>query len=412
MNDSVERTLVDWLSEGPDRGPQHGLERALAATRRTSQRPGWTFPARWLPTELTMRPAVPRRAAYLFLIAALIASIAGAAALWVGSQRRTAPPFGPAGNGTILLEVGGRLQAFDPDGSDPRPVEFGLGQVTGPAYSPDGSQLAFFARAGDDGPGSVLVSNADGSDAVNITGDLAVVTPPLSSVAWSPDGSRVAFSSYDKSRQRLYVAATDGSGVSVISDLGADRTFPAWSPDGNWLAYRVEAAADSVLSTHLAIMRPDGSDERRLVSVPRSDASFSGSSWSPDSQRVAYFRSDDLEHVVAVVDLDGTETVVSRPGEDAANPVWSSDGERLAYSRGGLGGAVVVDLRGGSRVQIPPGPADCGVMWAPDGTALVGLGGPDCAGLYRIPLDDPTAATRLPIPSGGVGTTTWQRVAP
>ena len=38
-----------WLQEGPERGPQHGLDRALAATRRVSQRPGWVFPSRWLP---------------------------------------------------------------------------------------------------------------------------------------------------------------------------------------------------------------------------------------------------------------------------------------------------------------------------------------------------------------------------
>ena len=43
MNDHSDRQLSAWLREGPERGPQHGLERALAAARRTGQRPGWTF---------------------------------------------------------------------------------------------------------------------------------------------------------------------------------------------------------------------------------------------------------------------------------------------------------------------------------------------------------------------------------
>ena len=54
MNESIDRVLADWLDEGPEHGPREGLERALAATRRVGQRPGWTLPERWLPMQLTM----------------------------------------------------------------------------------------------------------------------------------------------------------------------------------------------------------------------------------------------------------------------------------------------------------------------------------------------------------------------
>ncbi len=74
MNDSTQRTLVDWLSEGPDRGPDHSLERALAATRRTRQRPAWTFLERWIPMQLAMRPAIVPRPLILLLAAALLAA--------------------------------------------------------------------------------------------------------------------------------------------------------------------------------------------------------------------------------------------------------------------------------------------------------------------------------------------------
>ena len=49
MNERFDAVMADWIREGPDRGPTEGLQRALAATRRVSQRPGWTFPQRWLP---------------------------------------------------------------------------------------------------------------------------------------------------------------------------------------------------------------------------------------------------------------------------------------------------------------------------------------------------------------------------
>ena len=61
MNESMDRVVAEWLHEGPENGPREGLERALAATRRVGQRPGWTFPERWLPMQLTMaRTPSPR----------------------------------------------------------------------------------------------------------------------------------------------------------------------------------------------------------------------------------------------------------------------------------------------------------------------------------------------------------------
>ena len=43
----LDPIVAEWLGEGPEAGPDRGLERALAATRRVHQRPGWTFPGRW-----------------------------------------------------------------------------------------------------------------------------------------------------------------------------------------------------------------------------------------------------------------------------------------------------------------------------------------------------------------------------
>ena len=104
MNETTDRLLVDWLMEGPDRGPIQSLERALAATRRTSQRPGWTILERWSPMQLTMRPAVNLRP-YLVFLAALLLIVAAGALFVIGSQRRTAPPFGLAGNGAMVIGV-------------------------------------------------------------------------------------------------------------------------------------------------------------------------------------------------------------------------------------------------------------------------------------------------------------------
>src|SRR5215475_561322 len=72
MNASTDRpdsALRAWLELGPDRGRPEAIERALAATRRVPQRPGWTFPERWLRVNRALIAAA----------AALIIVISGAA---------------------------------------------------------------------------------------------------------------------------------------------------------------------------------------------------------------------------------------------------------------------------------------------------------------------------------------------
>ena len=140
MTNASDRLLVEWLTEGPEEGPRPALERALAATRRTPQRPGWTFVQRWLPMELTMRRAFLPRPLILILLAALVALVLAGVILSVGSPHRLPPAFGPAANGAILVDVDGQLISMRQDGSDARPIPIGLGLVHSPAFSPDGTR--------------------------------------------------------------------------------------------------------------------------------------------------------------------------------------------------------------------------------------------------------------------------------
>ena len=410
MNESPERLLVDWLAEGPDRGPSHGLERALAATRRTSQRPGWAIPERWLPMQLALRPAFAPRPSLIFLAAAILAATLAGALFVIGSQRHPAPPFGLAANGTIVVGAGSELWLLNADGRDPRQLDIGLGNAVSPVFSPDGTKVAFVTRPAERTPYALFVANADGSEARSVTGGMRVVTSELAGISWSPDSSSLVFQSSDKGRNRLYRVGVDGTGLEAITDRDADRVYPSWSPDGKWLSYKL-TLTDGGWSTHLAIARPDGTGERRLVSETSSKAAFSGSGWMIDSEGIVYFRSSSSGHSVARVDLEGNETLLSRPNmEDAFNPVLSPDGRRVAF--GMQSGAAIVDLDDpSSRVDLPEGLAECGAVWAPDGTVLLGFGF-DCTELYRIPVDDPAAAERIAVPPGSLNSGSWQRLAP
>ena len=156
----------------------------------------------------------------------------------------------------------------------------------------------------------------------------------------------------------------------ALTDKQSNRAWPAWSPDGARLAYQGKPTSEG---SSLMISRPDGSGERTTASIKVFNASFAGAQWAADSQRIAYFRSVSGPHVVAFVDLEGEETVVSLPDEDAVNPVWSPSGRFLAYSVNPTGGFVVDMADQTKRILIRRCSATAAWRWAPDGTALLGL---------------------------------------
>jgi Tol biopolymer transport system component len=411
MNESADRLLVTWLEEGPDRGSPEAVERAMAATRRTTQRPGWTIPERWLPMQLAMRPAVqPAGTRRLFLIVAvaLLALALAATALFIGSRQRIAPPFGPAANGSIVVGVDGHLWLADRNGRDARQLFIGQALASSPTYSPDGTRLAFKSRDVAWNPSSIWVADADGSSARSVTGEFPIVAGDL---AWSADSSAIVFSSSDRGINRLYRVDLRGGPPHALTDRSGDRSSPALSPDGQWLAYQSRATSGPS-RVSLMVSRPDGSAERELVFIPRGGSSYIALQWAPGSDRIAYMRSDPSGHVVATVDLEGNETQVSRPGEDAVNPSWSPDGLRLAYIGSPGTGSFVLDTANPSdRIHIPSAMTDCGIAWSPDGSFLLGIDEP-CTGLYVIPIDDPEAARQIDMPEGLIDFTSWQRTAP
>ena len=114
------------------------------------QRPGWTFPERWLPVADIARtrafaPAPPWR---LIAVALVLIALVLAALFVVGSQRKVAPPFGPARNGEIVYDSAGDLYVGNPDTDASRLLVGGPEVDSAPGWSPDGTRVAFFRDAG------------------------------------------------------------------------------------------------------------------------------------------------------------------------------------------------------------------------------------------------------------------------
>ena len=94
----------------------------------------------------------------------------------------------------------------------------------GPAWSPDGTKIAFETCC--EGNPEIYVMNADGSDRTNLTNH------PVGdgSVAWSPDGTKLAFMSYRTGEPEIFVMNADGSDQTDISNSGASDFGPNWQP--------------------------------------------------------------------------------------------------------------------------------------------------------------------------------------
>lgn len=149
-----------------------------------------------------------------------------------------------------------------------------------PAWSPDGTRLAFRSwRAG--GEGDIWVMNADGSGLRNLTPDpLPGVTDEMRP-AWSPDGSRIAFVSNRGGDVDIWTMRADGTDFRRVTSSPDYDTEPTWSPDGRWIAFRRSAP---VVGSDLMVVAATGGEPRRLALAGEQRQP----SWSPDGSLIAF----------------------------------------------------------------------------------------------------------------------------
>ena len=297
---------------------------AATTIRRARAGPACDAGSPLLRTAIAMRaPRPPRR----------LATLLGAVALLTACDSVTAP-VDPAPTYDLIFVA--RVRGFDElftlplAGGVPQPVFPGEVNAHHPAPSPDGRQVAFFDLADDE----LWVGNRGGARARNVSqfADEIDVMP-----SWSPDGARIAFTSFRSGGSDIYVVNADGSGLRNLMPSESPAVFfddaPAWSPDGTRIAF----SSDRSQFGRRAIwtMRADGTELVQLTGADPDRRDYEPS-WSPDGRRIVFRRvhneSGTARTDLAIVTVaDGSVVEFRRPGTERY-PSWSPDGAWIAYT--------------------------------------------------------------------------------
>ncbi|MBN8924215.1 MAG: Tol-Pal system beta propeller repeat protein TolB [Rhodanobacter sp. 68-29] len=227
----------------------------------------------------------------------------------------------------------------------------------------------------------------------------------LMSPAWSPDGRKIAYVSFESGNSQIYVQdLTTGARQLVESHKKGINGAPAWSPDGRKLA----VALSYVGNLELYVLDLGSRQETRLTNNLAIDTE---AVWAPDGQSI-YFTSDrsGRAQIYKTSASGGGATRVSFQGQSNSNADISYDGKELAMvqSSGNVYRIAVMDLGLGGQVHyLSPGPLDFGPSWAPNASMLLYGATEGPRGVLYATSADGMVRQRLALANGSVSDPAW-----
>jgi hypothetical protein len=199
-----------------------------------------------------------------------------------------------------------------------------------PSWSPDGSKIAFTSTRGGPRRAEIWLMNADGTNLIKLTAAVQIFDDPSGpffsndeTPSWSPDGTKIVFSS-DRdgiANHDIYLINADGSNLIRLTNNPAEDRVPGWSPDGQHISFSSLGGGRN----GIYVIDIDGANDRQITS------SGFHSAWSPDGQRLAISDFDPqaaFALAIYLTDNNGNNRIklTNNGRTDSAAPTWQRIG--------------------------------------------------------------------------------------
>ena len=289
------------------------------------------------------------------------------------SATATLTPGPLAAIGSRILYVGNdfTVHTINPDGTGRRRLIQQEGLYTWPTWSPDDTRVAFSSFSQDPlGPGKALYSTDTAGSELTLLFENAPESGPAIGLRiphysmWSPDGQHVAFLAVGESGLSLYVVRGSGQAEVRFITAGAPL-YLAWSRDSKSLLVHRESG----------LFRVDMDATERLLNLEADSLGYRAPAWSPSSDATAFLVSERGRETLYVALSDGSQRRALGRIEGFGAFLWAPQGNRLAVGQSLasddplMQDIQVVDVESGSAQVVVQRPV-LAFFWSPDGSKI------------------------------------------